>query len=492
MRRLRVNARWPWHNPRVLPTRAISYSLAALLTAAALIAGPSRAESREALTLQTGHSLVIQVHDLRRVAVGNADCVGVVAVGTSELVVNGKSPCRTSVFIWARDGGRDSYEVLVTSQELDKMSQMLRAAISEPDVQVVSFGSGIIVRGSVPDMASYVDLQDILSHFDEYAHENKYSIVNAVRIAHSLRSISADFANVPGVSELQIEPDGKGNVIVSGHVPDELTSQRVVQRAQTLAGPYLAAAGKLINRLEIANESEVDVKVYVLEVDKTGLSQLGVRLQAGNPDPNNPNSIVMGPPFFPIQEEPAASFPGKAFNVGAFYRTAILAPTIDLLIQDGHARVLSSPDLVALPGTDATFLVGGSIPYVYSTGIGQVSIMFKDYGVQLNVTPQILPSGSIRTKIAPDISDLDFQNAVEVNGFFVPALKESKLSTDLVTKPGQSIIMGGLLRRIEQKTIEKIPILSNIPILGKLFQDVRYQDGQTDVVFVMTPQVVNQ
>ena len=444
------------------------------------------------LTVQTGHSVIIQVHDLRRVAVGNADCVGVVAVGTSQLIVNGKTPCRTSVFIWDGGGDRSTYEVMVSNQELDKMSQMLRAAISEPDVQVVSFGNGIIVRGTVPDMAAYVDLQDVLGHFDLYAHENKYSIVNAVRIAHSLRSIQQDFAGDSGVSGLQIEPDGKGNVIVSGSVPDELTSRRVIQRAQTLAGPYLSVDGKVVNRLEIATESEVDIKLYVLEVDRTAETQLGVRLQSGNPDPNNPRNIVIGQPSFPLLEGPAASNPGKAFNLGAFYRTAILAPTIDLLIQQGHARVLSSPDLVALPGTDATFLVGGSIPYAYSTGLGAVSIVFKDYGVQMNVTPEILPSGSIRTKIAPDISDLDFQNAIQLNGFFIPALKESKMSTNLVTKPGQSIIMGGMLRRIQQKTIEKIPILANIPILGKLFQDVHYQDGQTDVVFVMTPQIINQ
>ncbi len=124
---LRVNVYAAWHNPRVLRTRAFFYSLAALL-AAGLIDGSAPAQSREMLTLQTGHSLVVQVHNLRRVAVGNADCVGVVAVGTSQLVVNGKSPCRTSVFTWDDDGGRNSYEVLVTNQDLDKVSQMLRAA----------------------------------------------------------------------------------------------------------------------------------------------------------------------------------------------------------------------------------------------------------------------------------------------------------------------------------------------------------------------------
>lgn len=476
----------------MLRTRAILHSLAGVLVLWAFVPGSAPAGQRQTLTLQTGHSIVVQVHDLRRVAVGNADCVGVVAVGTEELIVNGKLPCRTSVFVWDGNGGRSGYEVLVTSQELDKMSQMLRAAISEPDVQVVSFGSGIILRGTVTDMASYVELQDILSHFDDYAHENKYTIVNAVRISHSLESIGSDFANVQGVSGLQIEPDGKGNVIVSGKVPDELTSTRVIQRATTLAGPFLAATGKVVDRLEVANESEVDVKVYVLEVDHTGLSQLGVNLQSGTPNPNNPQQITLGPPSFPLLESPGAANPGKALNISSFYRTTILAPTIDLLIQKGHARVLSSPDLVALPGTDASFLVGGSIPYVYSTGLGQVSVVFKDYGVQLNVTPEILPSGSIRTKVAPDISDLDFQNAVTIAGYYIPAFKESKISTDLVTRPGQSIVMGGLLRRIEEKDITKVPFLSNIPILGQLFQDVRYQTGQTDVVFVMTPEIINQ
>lgn len=476
----------------MLRTRAVLHSAGALLALWILAGAAAPASASQPLTLQTGHSLLVQVRDIRRVAVGNPDCVGVVAVGTQQLIVNGKSPCRTSIFVWNGDGTRDSYEVDVTSQELDKMSQMLRAAISEPDVEVLSFGSGIILRGTVPDMAAYVDLQDVLTNFDDYAKANKYSIVNAVRIAHSLRSISSDFASVPGVSGLQIEPDGKGNVIVSGHVPDELTSTRVLQRAQTLAGPYLAAKGSVVDRLEVATASEVDVKVYVLEVDRTGLSQLGVNLQAGTPDPNNPRQITLGPPAFPLFESPTAAAPGKALNIGAFYRTTILAPTLDLLIQKGHARILSSPDIVAMPGTEASFLVGGQIPYVYSTGLGQVSVVFKDYGVQLNVTPDILPTGSIRTKLTPDISDLDFQNAVQVSGYFIPAIKESKISTDLVTRPGQSIIMGGLLRHLDEKSITKVPFLSNIPILGQLFQDVRYQTEQTDVVFVMTPQIINQ
>ena len=150
--------------------------------------------------------------------------------------------------------------------------------------------------------------------------------------------------------------------------------------------------------------------------------------------------------------------------------------------------MLSSPDILTSPGAQATFLVGGQVPIPFSTGLGQVSIIYKDFGVQLNVTPTLQANGTIAAQISPDISDLDFQDGVNENGFLVPALKESRLSTRVVTKPGQSIVMGGMLRHQESRVIEKVPVLGDIPVLGKLFSSTSYQDNQTDVVFVMTPE----
>ena len=98
--------------------------------------------------------------------------------------------------------------------------------------------------------------------------------------------------------------------------------------------------------------------------------------------------------------------------------------------------------------------------------------------------------GTIETKIAPEISDLDFSNGITLNGFVVPALKTSRLSTDIITHDGDAVVMGGLLRRIEQKNIDKFPILGDLPIIGKLFRSTNYQLTDTDVIFVMTPDVV--
>ncbi|MEO6912825.1 MAG: hypothetical protein ABI182_02235, partial [Candidatus Baltobacteraceae bacterium] len=417
----------------------------------------------------------------------------------SQLIVNGKLPGHTTIFAWAGQRRLD-YEVTVVQAGLDDVSQILRAAIPYPNVQVVSFGHSVLVRGNVSTMQQFVDLDAMVKRFtgsmlqgNGKDKEEKAIIIDAVTVTHSLGSIQAEFNNVDGVKDLQIEPDDKGNIMVSGRVHDRVQAEQVLGRARTLAGPYLSSEGKIIDRLEVATSSQIGIKVYVLEVDRTALSQLGVRLQAAVPDdPINPTKYGLGDPSFPVVEGPAPRGIGSALNIGAFFRTTFLAPTLDLIVSSGHARVLSEPNLVTTPGNDATFLVGGQIPYVFSTGLGQVSVVFKDYGVQLDVTPTILPNGAIETKITPDISNLDYQNAVQVNGFFIPALKESKLSTNLITQDGQSVVMGGLLNRVEQRTLTKIPFLSDLPILGKLFQSTRYQDGETDVVFVMTPQIITQ
>ena len=483
----------------VVKVRGIATTLAALLFAIALGAWwqcPARAADVTFLSLNSGHSIVIPMPGLSRVAVGDGTIAGVVPIGTTQLVINAKLPGHTSVYVWAGKR-RSEYEVRVTSSALDDVSQVLRAALPYKNVSVLNFGHTVVVRGTVADMQQFVDLSSLIARFDGTIVQanskdtaDKFKVVNAVTVAHSLGSIQKEFAREPGVVGLQIEPDDKGNIMVSGRVHDRIQAEQVLTRAKTLAGPYLAVEGKMLDRLEVATTSQVGIKVYVLEVDRTALNQLGIRLQSAAPDdPLFPQHYSIGQPSFPVIEGPGVL---RNLAGGAFFRTTFLAPTLDLIMQTGHARILSSPNLVTMPGGEATFLVGGQIPYVYSSGLGQVSVEFKNYGVQLKILPRILPDGSIDTKITPDISNLDYQNAVQLNGFFIPALKESTLTTELITRDGQSVIMGGLLNRMEQRTILKIPLLSQLPILGKLFQSTRYQTGETDVVFVMTPQIITQ
>lgn len=459
-----------------------------LALAAAGAALPAQAQTASMLSIQTGASVILRAPGIRRVAVGDGRIAGVLPIGTSQLVINGKAPGVTTVIVW-EGAGRATYDVTVTEQTMNDLAHMLRSSIAYPNVQVQSFNNSVVVRGVVADGAEFATLSDLLGRFDTYARSQHDTIVNAVEVAHPLGDIQQALAGIPGAGDIRVDPDGKGNVIVSGRVHDEATAQAVLQRAKGLSGAYLAANGKLIDRIATDTTSQIDVKVYVLEVDNTAMKNLGVQLQSavwGN------NGYTLGAPSFPVVEPAQLPLSGGALKVGPFFRTITLAPTLNLLVQEGHARVLSSPNLVTTPGNKATFLVGGEVPVPFSTGLGQVSIEYKQYGVQLNVTPTIMGNGAVDADIEPNISDLDFADGVTENGFVIPALKESRLQTDVITQPGESIIMGGLVRRVEQRTIQKVPLLGDIPILGQLFRSTRYQKDDSDVVFVMTPTVLTR
>jgi pilus assembly protein CpaC len=370
---------------------------------------------------------------------------------------------------------------------------MLRSAISEPGVQVVSFDHSIVVRGTVSDGAQFQQINDIVGRFEAIVKAQDSVIVNAVTISQNLTDLQRAIANLPGASNIRVDPDGKGNVIVSGNASDAVTAQAILDRARGLAGPYLASNGQLIDRLNSLSNSQIDIKVYVLEVDRTAQSNLGLSLNSAIFNPAiNPQNYTLSGPSFPIVEQFTQPGSGLGFTVQPFFRTQTLAPTLNLMMQEGHAKVLSSPNLVTSPGAKATFLVGGEIPVVTSTGLGAVNVQYQPYGVQLNVTPEILGNGSVHTVVAPEVSRLDYANAVIVSGFTIPALLVSKLSTDVITRPGESIILGGLVNRLEMKTVSRIPLLSSIPILGKLFTSTAYQNQQSDVVFVMTPEIVTR
>jgi pilus assembly protein CpaC len=469
------------------------------------IAVPASADQVTIISVQTGHSLVIDAPRLSRVAVGDSRIAGVVPIGTSQIVINGKSSGHTTVFVWSA-GARKSYEITVTEQGFDDVAKILRTAINEPDVQVIAYESNVFVRGSVPDGQAFARLNDILTRFSgaKFNSSGKggdAKIINMVSVARPLGDLQQRLSTIPGATDLRVDPDAKGNVIVSGTVRDRASAEAVLNRVRGLSGPYLASDGKVIDRLATEMTSQVDVKVYILEVDRTASSQLGLRLQsalvngaatAGGAAAGG-QTFTLGPPQFVGIENPnpSNSF-GKVLGLGSIARATLLAPTLDLLMSEGHAKLLSSPDLVTLPGSEATFLVGGKIPIPVSNGLGSVTVQYVDFGVKLKVTPTVLGSGGIECKITPEVSNLDFADAVTLNGFTIPALKISTLSTDVITQTGESIVMGGLLNRIESVNVQKIPLLSDIPILGKLFRSTNYQKSETDVVFILTPTIITR
>ena len=471
------------------------------IVASVALALPVFAQPIAAISLPSGRSTTVDAPGLTRVAVGDGRIAGVVPVGTQQVIINAKSPGHTTVLVWTSTG-RHEYEVTVTEQTLDDLAAMLRGTLNDPAISVEPIGRALVVKGDVADQTRANHVTEVLGRFALYAKNQKYDIVNAVTVSRPLGAFQTEIERETGARDVRVEYDAKGNVMVSGRVRDRAAAEAVLQRVRAISGASLAADGKLIDRLVLDVTQQVNTKVYILEVDRTALSQLGFRLQAAQVSPSG--IVTYGDPSFPVFDNPGATGPngesggvtatGQAFNIarGRFIRAAFLAPTLDALIRNGNARVLSAPELVAMPGSQANFLVGGEIPYVVSTGLGQVNVQFKEYGVRLNVTPTILPDGGVETKLTPEVSDLDFQNGTVASGILLPAFKTSRITTDVITKAGESIVMAGLLRRQETRNVDKIPGLGDLPILGKLFRSTRYQKQETDVVFVMTPEVISR
>jgi len=464
-----------------------------ILVAAGLLAvfatiSPASAQSARFISVQTGHSIVLEEQAVVRVAVGDSAIISIRPIGDTQLLVTGRAPGHTTAIVWTKTS-HSEYQIEVTEDTADRLAAMVQSAIPYPGVVVRAFDRAIVVRGNVDDPRELTVVADVLARFDKLAAARKYAVVNAVTVMHPLGALQGRITAAAG-PDVRVDSDGKGGLIVSGQVQDRTRAEWVLARVRGLAGPYLAADGKVTDRLEVATVSQIEVKVRVYEVDKNALDQLGVRLQGGVPDPTTPGNVILGAPFFSVVE--TAVGVGKALTLGAFVRTTRLAPTLDLLVSSGDAKMLSEPNLVTLPGTAASFLVGGEVPIPYASGVGQVSIVYKEYGVRLNITPTLLGSGAVEAKITPEVSDLDFQNGVSTGGFVIPALRTSRLTTDVITQSGESIVLGGLLRHVEQRSIQKVPLLGDLPIIGKLFRSTRYQSSQTDIIFVMTPTVITK
>jgi pilus assembly protein CpaC len=464
--------------------------VAMMLVAAAVVASAplcAAADASTSLVVRTGQSIVVPAPGLLRVAVGDGKIAGVVPIGTSEILVNGKTSGQTTLFVWT-SSGRRNYLINVSEQALEDLRRMIQSSITIPGVHADAIAETVVLNGTVPGGEELVEIADVVARFAPIAASDKLSIVNAVSVAHPMGALHDLLASNPATANVTIERDAAGGVVVSGTVPDRVTAEMVLANVRALGAPFLAVDGKVIDRLQTATTSQVDVKVYVLEIDDTGLRNLGIQLQAATY--SSASSFTLGSAVFPVVESVTGI--GKALTIGSFYRTTTLAPTLSLIVTSGHGRILSSPDLVTMPGHKANFLVGGEIPIPVSSGPQQVSIEYKEYGVNLEVTPTILGNGNVETIIAPEVSDLDFADGVTLNGFVVPALKTSKLSTDVITKDGESIVLGGLVSRVEQRTLNKVPLLGDIPILGALFRSTSYQRTKTDVVFIMTPTILTR
>ena len=277
-------------------------------------------------------------------------------------------------------------------------------------------------------------------------------------------------------------------LFLRGTVKDLTSSERAVQIAST--------AGKVVNLLNVQvppADPQILLKVRFASVDRSLLKQLGINL-FNNGLGNSLGSISTGQFTPPTTTTSGTSITSDQNLMVYFPGLGGFGATIQALQTKGVVEVLAEPNLLAANGKQASFLAGGEYPYpvaqASSGGSASITIMFKEYGVRLNFIPTITPRGTIRLQVAPEVSALDFADAVEISGFQVPAITTRKVKTEIELADGQSFVIGGLLDNTESETFSKIPFLGDIPILGKFFQSMQKTKANTELIVIVTPEIV--
>ncbi len=390
-------------------------------------------ESSNDVVVSVGKSILVDVaHPIQRVAIGLGDFAVASAVSPTEILLNGKTAGETSLIIWEVGGTREFFNVSV----------------------------------------------------------RPVSLLTTDRLETIRRELRTE---LPGQS-VKMTVDN-GNVFLRGTVKSLSNSERAVQIAST--------AGKVVNLLDIEvprADPQILLKVRFASVDRSLENQYGINFFStgfGNVV-SGVNTGQYSPPglTLPSNGTAATATLGGSSQLTAYLPGLNLGATLEALESKGIVQVLAEPNVLATNGKQASFLAGGEYPFPVVQGTsggssGAVTIEFKEYGVRLDFLPTITPRGTIRLQVAPEVSSLDFTNAITISGFTVPAINTRKVKTEIELADGQSFAIGGLLDNRDTESYEKIPFLGDIPILGKLFQSWQKTRTNTELIVLVTPEVVS-
>ncbi len=275
------------------------------------------------------------------------------------------------------------------------------------------------------------------------------------------------------------------SIVLSGTV----TSAEGASLAADIAGKFIGTPDKVVNTITISGSDQVNLRVVIAEVEKNTTKQLGIDLAvaAGNVTMASIPSTTMTYNLAGLSSDATKLF-GVADNTstgGIAYRGSNFEGMINALKNEGVLRSLAEPNLTAISGQAAKFVVGGEIPY-WTTNSDGTTVNFKEYGIQLAFTPVVLSSGRINLKINTIISDIDSTHSTTS----VLALTKRSAETTVELPSGGAIALGGLLKDNTNKSVSGLPGLSDVPILGTLFRSQAYKRQQTELVIFVTPYLV--
>ncbi len=388
--------------------------------------------------------------------------------------------------IWASDAGASSDLIVTVSRSvvLDHNTKIKRVSVSNSDIaEAIAVSTKEILLNGKAQGDTTLTLWDATGARSEYE-------IHVLPSSAQIEAVKAELLKEVGPAA-SIAVEGK-NVFLRGTVSDEVVADRALSIASTL--------GKVVNLLRVSvgpADPQILLRVRFANISRNATQQLGVNLLANNlKGIGNLSTGQFGsaPPLAlgSTPTEPVSI--GDLLNIFYFYPNLDIGGAIKALETKSLLEILAEPNLLTVSGRPASFLAGGEFPFPTiqggAAGVGQITVQFKEFGIRLGFLPSITPRGTIRMTVTPEVSSLDYTNGLVVNGFSVPGLATRRVQTEVELEDRQSFVIAGLLNNQTQEQLNKIPGLANIPVLGKLFQSRSISKSNTELLVIVTPELV--
>jgi pilus assembly protein CpaC len=362
-----------------------------------------------------------------------------------------------------------------------------RVSLSTPDIAdaLVTTPYELLVHGKAPGTISLLVWSD-----------NGKIKTYDVAVRRDLSALDDQMHKLFPHEAISVASNGK-DVVLSGTV----STKYIVDKASMLAVGYVDKPENVVNLMQQQEGVVTDqilLRVRFAEISRNAVQQLGASFFTGANGKGNwiarSTTQQFAAPTFD-GASPAKLVFSDFLNLFAFNTEAQIGTLVQAMKSKGLFQSLAEPNLVTTDGKEASFLAGGEYPYPVLQGAGSnsgVTIVFKEFGVRLKFTPTVLAGGMIHLKVLPEVSTLDFGNAIVIQGFRVPSLTTRRTETEVELRDGQTFAIAGLLDHTVNDTLRKVPGIGDIPILGYLFKSQAYNKDSTELVVMITPHILRR
>ena len=414
------------------------------------------------ISVTVNKSMVFRLAEkAKRVSISQPEVADVIVVAPTQLLINGKAVGITSLIIFDEKGEVSNYD-LVVGPDTTALRGQFRVMFPEEKIEVSTSGPNLVLRGEVSNEVIYDKVLEIAQSY--IPPKPPAAVAPSTTTSVSVGSRQ----NRPNITGISLS--GGGNLAF-----EEESSLQHVDRwedKRKIEG--------IIDLLVIKDVRQIEVDVIVAEVQMNKLRDIGFDITQSNTASNSSfasqNNLGSVSNLLGGLQNGRFSWVNGAYNLTALYR---------LLQNKNVAEILAQPRLVMKNGRSGTFLAGGEFP-VAQTLQDSFSVEFKPFGVKLDFVPTITWSDRIDLRVYPEVSEID--PTIAVNG--IPGLKVRRSVNRVEMSDGESLIIGGLLDRRIEKTLNKYPLLGDIPILGALFRSTHFRNFESELVFVITPRIV--